>query len=301
MNSRKKLRHRGCLKDISEFLDVSRFVKILATVCILLSATLTANAQNQNLKLPSKTVTISEFFTAIEKQTDLLLVYSDVDLNVNSQVSFAQKEGKLKSFMDQFVKAKGIRYEFTTNKYIVLSRSSIQDNKNTSPDGKTIITGTVTDKAGEPLVGATVMQKGTKNGVITNFDGEYTIEAPIGSALIVSYVGYESKEVKATKNARIILDDDSQLLKETVVVGYAVQKKANLTGAVASVDASKQFEGRVISDVGRGLQGAVAGLTVTDPQGEVGSNPKMKIRGAIGSYEGGSSPLILLDNMVVFR
>ena len=299
MNSRKKLRHRGCLKDISEFLDVSRFVKILATVCILLSATLTANAQNQNLKLPSKTVTISEFFTAIEKQTDLLLVYSDVDLNVNSQVSFAQKEGKLKSFMDQFVKAKGIRYEFTTNKYIVLSRSSIQDNKNTSPDGKTIITGTVTDKAGEPLVGATVMQKGTKNGVITNFDGEYTIEAPIGSALIVSYVGYESKEVKATKNARIILDDDSQLLKETVVVGYAVQKKANLTGAVASVDASKQFEGRVISDVGRGLQGAVAGLTVTDPQGEVGSNPKMKIRGAIGSYEGGSSPLILLDNVEI--
>ena len=299
MNSRKKLRHHGCLKDISEFLDVSRFVKILATVCILLSATLTANAQNQNLKLPSKTVTISEFFTAIEKQTDLLLVYSDVDLNVNSQVSFAQKEGKLKSFMDQFVKDKGIRYEFTTNKYIVLSRSSIQDNKNTSPDGKTVITGTVTDKTGEPLVGATVMQKGTKNGVITNFDGEYTIEAPIGSALIVSYVGYESKEVKATKNARIILDDDSQLLKETVVVGYAVQKKANLTGAVASVDASKQFEGRVISDVGRGLQGAVAGLTVTDPQGEVGSNPKMKIRGAIGSYEGGSSPLILLDNVEI--
>ena len=136
MNSRKKLRHRGCLKDISEFLDVSRFVKILATVCILLSATLTANAQNQNLKLPSKTVTISEFFTAIEKQTDLLLVYSDVDLNVNSQVSFAQKEGKLKSFMDQFVKAKGIRYEFTTNKYIVLSRSSIQDNKTHRPTAR---------------------------------------------------------------------------------------------------------------------------------------------------------------------
>ena len=274
--------------------------RILLTICFVQCFVLVSQAQNQNLKLPSKTVTISQFFNAIEKQTDFLLVYSDVDLDVKSKVSFGQTSGKLKIFMDQFVKDREISYEFTTNKYIVLSKQPAKDSYHIgSPGSHPRVTGVVLDMSGEPLIGATVLEKGKKNGVITNINGEFSIEAPLGSTLIVSYVGYKSKEVKAGNNLRIVIEDDSQVLNETVVVGYATQKKANLTGAVASVDASKQFEGRVISDVGRGLQGAVAGLTITDPQGEVGSNPKMKIRGAIGSYEGGSSPLILLDNVEI--
>lgn len=273
--------------------------RILLTICFVQCFVLVSQAQNQNLKLPSKTVTISQFFNAIEKQTDFLLVYSDVDLDVKSKVSFGQTSGKLKIFMDQFVKDREISYEFTTNKYIVLSKQPAKDSYHIGSPSHPRVTGVVLDMSGEPLIGATVLEKGKKNGVITNINGEFSIEAPLGSTLIVSYVGYKSKEVKAGNNLRIVIEDDSQVLNETVVVGYATQKKANLTGAVASVDASKQFEGRVISDVGRGLQGAVAGLTITDPQGEVGSNPKMKIRGAIGSYEGGSSPLILLDNVEI--
>lgn len=98
---------------------------------------------------------------------------------------------------------------------------------------------------------------------------------------------------------KIVLKEDSELLSEVVVVGYGVQKKENLTGAVASVDVNKTLEGRPIADVGRGLQGTTPGLSIVVPSGEVGSDPTIKIRGQIGSIDGGSEPLILLDNVEI--
>ena len=98
---------------------------------------------------------------------------------------------------------------------------------------------------------------------------------------------------------KIVLKEDSELLSEVVVVGYGAQKRENLTGSVASVDVNKTLEGRQIPDVGRGLQGTTPGLSVVIPSGEIGSDPTMKIRGQIGSIDGASTPLILLDNVEI--
>lgn len=120
-----------------------------------------------------------------------------------------------------------------------------------------------------------------------------------GSTLQISFVGYQTQEVKATKTVKVVLKEDSELLSEVVVVGYGTQKKANLTGAVATVDVNKTLDSRPIADIGRGLQGSVPGVNITIPTGEIGSDPLIKIRGQIGSISGNNTPLILLDNVEI--
>lgn len=161
------------------------------------------------------------------------------------------------------------------------------------------VTGLVVDAAGEPVIGASVVEKGTTNGNITNVDGKFTLTVKTGAILQISYVGYQTQEIKATKMMKIVLKEDSELLSEVVVVGYGAQRRENLTGSVASVDVNKTLEGRQIPDVGRGLQGTTPGLSVVIPSGEIGSDPTMKIRGQIGSIDGASTPLILLDNVEI--
>lgn len=161
------------------------------------------------------------------------------------------------------------------------------------------ISGVVTDANGEPVIGASVSEKGTTNGTITDINGKFSLNVKPGAVLKVTFVGYKPHEVKATRTMKIILTEDSELLDEVVVVGYGTQKKENLTGAVASVDVNKTLSSRPIADVGRGLQGTTPGLSVVIPSGEIGSDPTMKIRGQIGSINGGSAPLILMDNVEI--
>ncbi|WP_373798553.1 carboxypeptidase-like regulatory domain-containing protein, partial [Bacteroides heparinolyticus] len=161
------------------------------------------------------------------------------------------------------------------------------------------VNGLVVDATGEPIIGASVVEKGTSNGIVTDLDGKFTLNVKPGATLKVSFVGYQPQEVKATSTMKIVLKEDTELLDEVVVVGYGTQKKGNLTGAVATVDIGKTLDGRPIADVGRGLQGSTPGLSITLPDAEVGSDPKIKIRGQYASMNGGSDPLILLDNVEI--
>lgn len=162
-----------------------------------------------------------------------------------------------------------------------------------------IVNGLVVDVNGEPVIGASVVEKGTTNGGITDINGKFTLNVKPGSTLQISFVGYQTQEVKATKTVKVVLKEDSELLSEVVVVGYGTQKKANLTGAVATVDVNKTLDSRPIADIGRGLQGSVPGVNITIPTGEIGSDPLIKIRGQIGSISGNKTPLILLDNVEI--
>ncbi|MDR1526326.1 MAG: TonB-dependent receptor [Dysgonamonadaceae bacterium] len=170
--------------------------------------------------------------------------------------------------------------------------------------GNATVKGKVTDASGESLIGVTVMVKGTSVGTSTDLDGNYELSVSGRSAVLrFSYIGYVSKE--ETVGNRSVVDvqllEDNNVLNEVVVVGYDTQRKANLTGAVGTVDVAKQLEGRPLPDLGRGLQGSVPGLTVTSSSGRIGSTPVIKIRGQIGTIiDGGSSnPLILLDGVEI--
>lgn len=163
------------------------------------------------------------------------------------------------------------------------------------------IEGKVVDESGEPLIGVNILVKNSSKGTATDMNGAFSLEVSPSDILVFRYVGYAtvSHKVGVSKNIKITMKEETHMMSEVVVVGYGAQKKENLTGAVFAVDLNKTLESRPIADIGRGLQGSVPGLSVVVASGEVGSDPIMKIRGQVGSVEGSTKPLILLDNVEI--
>lgn len=165
------------------------------------------------------------------------------------------------------------------------------------------VTGTVTDGT-EPLIGVSVQVKGTSNGTMTDLDGKFSLKnVPAKAVLLVSFVGFESQEVSVDgkTNINIVLKESSALLDEVVVVGFGSQKKANLTGAVASVSAEK-FENRPVSNIGQALQGVVPNLNIGISDGSPNTVPSFNVRGGTtisGGAVSNGAPLILVDGVDV--
>ena len=132
------------------------------------------------------------------------------------------------------------------------------------------LSGEVKDAQGEPIIGATVMVKGTQTGVVTNYDGQFTLAATPGSTLVVSYIGYKSQEVRATANMSIILEEDAQTLQDVVVIGYGVQKKSVVTASIAKVSAD-DLDGKTRLRAEDALKGMAAGVQVTSASGQPGA------------------------------
>ena len=160
------------------------------------------------------------------------------------------------------------------------------------------MSGRILDSSGQPVPGASIIEKGTTNGVNTDIDGKFTISVKSGSSLEVSCIGYETVSVAASENLSVTLKEDTQFLDEVVVVGFGTQKKVNMTGSVAAVDVDKAFGSKPITDVSKGLQGVVPGLSITYNSNDLNASPTMKIRGT-GSINGDNTPLILLDGVEV--
>lgn len=165
---------------------------------------------------------------------------------------------------------------------------------------QTTINGTVVDPMGEVIIGASVLEKGsTSNGAITDIDGNFTIQVKSNSVLIVSYIGYKTKEVvaKPGRSLHIVLEENAQALDEVVVVGFGTQRKVNLTGAVG-IATAKDLEARPVKSVSQALQGMIPGLNITTTTGQLDQNMSISVRG-IGTIGDGSSgsPLILIDGM----
>lgn len=160
------------------------------------------------------------------------------------------------------------------------------------------VTGVVVDASGTPLIGVNVLEKGTTNGTITDFDGKFTLNVSSPNAkLVISYIGYVSQEVSVPKNGelKVVLKEDTETLEEVVVVGYGTQKKANLSGSVSSVD-SEQLQNRPIQNVSSGLQGLMPGVTITGTNGAPGMDSgNIRVRGT-GTLNS-ASPYILIDGV----
>ncbi|MBQ9073586.1 MAG: TonB-dependent receptor plug domain-containing protein, partial [Muribaculaceae bacterium] len=162
-----------------------------------------------------------------------------------------------------------------------------------------VITGTVVDENGDPVIGASVFEKGNaRNGAATDINGQFSVKVKPGTMLKVSYIGYRPAEATAAQGMIITLTPADALLDEVVIVGYGAQKKVNLTGAVSTVDIAKTMEGRPQTDVAKALQGAVPGLTITTTSGDISENATMRIRG-LGTLSNNavSDPLIVVDGV----
>ena len=158
---------------------------------------------------------------------------------------------------------------------------------------QTEISGTVVDATGETIIGATVMEKGTSNGTITDFDGNFTIKVNEGAILVISYIGYQTQELPAQSGMKVTLKDDAEVLQEVVVTGYTTQRKADLTGAVSTVsvdEMAKQNENNPM----KALQGRVPGMNI-QADGNPSGAATVRIRG-VGTLND-NDPLYIIDGV----
>ena len=164
---------------------------------------------------------------------------------------------------------------------------------------QSIVKGTVNDEAGEPIIGATVKVQGTQKGSITDFNGNFSVEAASNATLEVSYVGYLSQKVKVAgqSNITIVMKEDAQMLNDVVVIGYGTMKKSDISGSVATIN-KEQMERKVPVNIAQALQGAAAGVMVTNQDGAPGSKSAVRIRG-IGTINGDAQPLYVVDGVQV--
>ena len=186
---------------------------------------------------------------------------------------------------------------FNTADVMAESHTSRHDNSKTAvlaQDNKATISGTVTDGNGEPLVGATISAKGKNENAVTDIDGRFAINVPVGTTLTVSYIGMEAKEVVAQRTMSIVMSDNVKDLEDLVVVGYGVMKKKDLTGSIASVGATDIANAHA-TNLSTALQGAAAGLTVTRNSGTPDGKPSLLVRGVTTISD--TSPLVIIDGV----
>lgn len=160
-----------------------------------------------------------------------------------------------------------------------------------------VIRGTVLDENNEPVIGASVVQKGTKNAAATDVDGHFSIKVAAGTPVVISYVGYKTVTMPAQADMTVYLQPTTEMLNELVAIGYGSQKRANLTGAVSTVDVARTMDARPTSDVTKALQGAVPGLTITTGDGDLTTASSIKIRGTGSLRNQSTSPLFVVDGV----
>lgn len=255
----------------------------------------TGKAQNAVIELPSNSVTIETLFAEIEKQTGDLVVYSNSELNVKSTITLSKKKAKVSDMLNEVLKDSDLQYEYTNN-YIVFSKKANETNV-VQQTKKRKVTGTVLDRNGEAIIGASVQEKGTTNGTITDIDGHFALEVGDKATLVISYIGYISQNI-AIGNKNVIsatLQEDTKALDEVVVVGYGTQKKVNLTGSVASIN-SEVIENVPAANLSSALSGRLAGVNITQTAGKPGGGSSLSIR-ADGTWNS-TTPLYVIDGVV---
>ncbi|WP_242063709.1 SusC/RagA family TonB-linked outer membrane protein [Bacteroides ovatus] len=180
------------------------------------------------------------------------------------------------------------------------NNNEVTTNSDTTTDGDAgkTIKGVINDEQGETIIGASVIIKGEDTGTTSDMDGRFTLEAPEGAILVISYIGYHTQEVKVRKRSllRVVLKEDNQLLDEVVVVGYGTVKKSDLTGAVSGVS-NRQYKNQPVQRVENILQGRTPGVEVTATSGMPGASMKVRVRGTT-SINKSSDPLYVIDGII---
>ncbi len=251
------------------------------------------HSQNTRVTINQRNTELENVLNAIESQTNYLFVYNK-HVDVNRKVSVRETNVALENLLENLFNGTNVSYA-VEGSYIILS------SKDSAPDvaqQKKIITGTVIDELGDPIIGANIIEKGNKaNGVITNLDGEFSFNTSDNAVLLISYIGYITQEVPIAGKLKlaITLKEDTQNLDEVVVVGYGIAKKSDLTGSISQVK-TENMQNYTPSNVGDLLRTSIPGMNVGYSVSAKGSGDMM-IRGD-NTLTAGSSPLIIVDGAI---
>ncbi|MBP5382457.1 MAG: TonB-dependent receptor [Bacteroidales bacterium] len=273
--------------------------RIALLLCMLGVSTLLP-AQTRTISVRADSQKVSDVLKTIEQQSGYTFFYNDAAFDKNRRISIDARDKDVLAVLEEVFRGTNVKASFIEGN-IVLSNIPASDPKVQQPQGqqKPLIQGTVFDSDGEPLPGASVFVKGTKNGTVTSNDGRFAIAAKEGDVLTVSFLGFSDKEITVGKNAQytISMETDAEFLDDVVVVGYGTQKKVNLTGAVGAIS-SELLDNKPIVQASTALQGAIPGVTVTTGGGAPGADTgNIRIRG-IGTFgESSPAPLVLIDGI----
>mgnify|MGYP000913109903 FL=1 len=228
------------MKNCKPGISIQKFLLFIMRVTFLLFVigvfqiyAIDSYAQKTQLTIHEKEIELGELLNKIEKQTDFYFFYNNDQINKHLKVSINVKDKTISEILDIVLNNTGITY-LVNNKAIILSS---QTTSTIQQQGKRQIRGKIIDQQGEPIIGANVIEKGTTNGVVTDYDGNFLVSVPPDATLQISYIGYLNQEIVIgdQNDITVILSEDDLLLEEIVVVGFGTQKKVNLTGAVSSV------------------------------------------------------------------
>lgn len=285
---------RYCFKNprFKQIFRIMRISTFLLMVCVFCSYAGNAHSQNAKVSIQFHNVKLDKILNEIENQTDYLFIYNN-QVDINKITSVKVKNEAVAQVLDRILSGTGINYELEGT-HIILTTEAIKD-LHAQQQAKTV-TGTVTDVSGEPIIGANIRIKGTTTGTITDIDGNFSIEAKPQSVIEVSYIGYLTQEtvINNQKSIRFLLKEDTKTLDEVVVIGYGVQKKADLTGSVANINTEK-LNTQSNANIGQALQGKIAGVDIVSQGGAPGSGTRIMVRG-IGTLNN-ASPLYIVDGM----
>ncbi len=273
---------------------ITTFFIALGTFCATAG---TSHSQNARVVINKANTPLSNILEEIESQTDYLFIYNN-EIDASSKVTVKVNNKPVSEVLSNLLDDTDISYAMEGSNIVLANKAQITKQTTQQQTGIKI-TGKVKDALGEPLIGVSIGVKGTSMGVTTDLDGNFMLNVPNGqSVLVFSYIGYLTQE-KTVGNSRefaITMAENTQMLDELVVIGYGVQKKVNLSGAVQAVS-GKELEDRPITNVNQGLQGLAPNMNITISNGRATSAPDINIRGYT-SINGGSA-FILVDNIPV--
>lgn len=269
-----------------------RFAFLVILLCVLQSFAIDGLSQNQRLSINQKNISVENVMQMIEDQTDFNFMYSALTVDVKRTVDIEATDKSISEILDDIFKETDISYKIK-GRLIALSKkgdpSLVQQVAS--------VTGKVTDSSGAPLPGVTVVVEGTTNGTITGFDGNYILkEVPTDAVLVFSFVGMKGQTVLVSGQQviNIVLEEETIGLDEVVAIGYGVQKKSMVTGAISSVNAEEMMT-RSDTRPEQALQGKTSGVQIVSTSGAPGAEMKIRIRGY--SSNGNSDPLYIVDGL----
>ncbi len=285
--------------------------RLVVAACLLagtpfVSGTVSASElQTQYMSVQAESTTLKELFDLIEAKFNYSFLIRNNDIDLNERITLDMSNRSVEEILRNALKNQHADFVVNDNRIIVYKALSKQEKDAQTSLEKQIaqqtqkVVGTVVDAVtGEPVIGANIVVKGTSTGTSTDFDGQFTLDVPAGATLVISYIGYVDHEVKATNgNMTIRIKEDTQNLEEVVVVGYGVQKKESLTGAMQVVGSEKLTDATTPS-VENLLSGKAPGVYVTAGGGQPGAAGKVVIRGK-STVNGSTDPLWIIDGVIV--
>ena len=257
----------------------------------------TVSAQSQKVSLDFKNERVEKVLASIKSQTGMSLVFSDQLVDVNRKVTMQLKDVTLKEALTRLLSGINLTFEIRNNKIYFIEKKAVSQ----PGSRKKRVTGVVKDVMGEPLIGANVVEKGrSTNGVITDFNGKFTLEVDESASLVVSYIGYLAQDIptKGKGDFHIILKEDTNTLDEVVVTGYGDFKKATYTGS-ASVLTTEKLEALPVVSVGQMIESNIPGISVVaGTSSQPGAKTTLRVRG-IASMNASTEPLYVLDGVPI--